>query len=172
MKVIVTAAVASNGVIGYRGKLPWHIPEDLARFQAITWAKPIIMGYNTFKSIGKSLNGRTNIVITKNHNVPKEVKKAKNFKHALILADCADRGLNEVVIIGGASIYDAAFDVVDEFNFTRICKPFKGDVFYPKWSGGPRIPIGNWHVKRDPRITFKPHIGSSFDYFFERYSKV
>ena len=58
-------AVSRNGVIGRDNQLPWHLPEDLKFFKAVTMGKPILMGRKTFESIGRPLPGRTNIVITR-----------------------------------------------------------------------------------------------------------
>ena len=63
-RVFLVAAVAANGVIGARGKLPWHLPEDLKHFKALTLGHPVIMGRKTWESLGRALPGRENIVVT------------------------------------------------------------------------------------------------------------
>ena len=65
-------AVAANGVIGNDQGLPWHLPEDLRYFKRVTLGKPIVMGRRTFESIGRALPGRTNIVISRNPELPAE----------------------------------------------------------------------------------------------------
>ena len=64
--ISIIVAVAQNGVIGTGNRLPWHLPDDLKRFKALSMAKPIVMGRRTFDSIGRPLPGRTNIVISRN----------------------------------------------------------------------------------------------------------
>src|SRR3954469_2168370 len=64
-KIYLVAAVASNGVIGIDGHLPWHLPEDLKHFKRLTLGHPVIMGRKTWESLGKALPGRDNIVVTR-----------------------------------------------------------------------------------------------------------
>src|SRR2546425_173465 len=64
-RVAIVAAVARNGVIGHRNRMPWHLPEDLRRFRQLTLGHAVIMGRRTFESIGKPLAGRNNIVVTR-----------------------------------------------------------------------------------------------------------
>ena len=66
--ICLIVAMAQNGVIGRDNTLPWHLPEDLKRFKAITLGKPILMGRKTFESIGKPLPGRTNLVLTRDRH--------------------------------------------------------------------------------------------------------
>ena len=66
MNVSVIVAISEDGTIGDKGKIPWHIREDLQRFKRLTMGHPIIMGRRTYESIGKPLPGRTNIVLTQN----------------------------------------------------------------------------------------------------------
>ena len=65
MRIAFVVAAAANGVIGRDGQLPWRLPSDLKRFRALTLGKPIIMGRKTYKSIGKPLDGRDNIVLSR-----------------------------------------------------------------------------------------------------------
>ena len=65
MKVTLVVAMALNRVIGRDNALPWHLPEDLKRFRALTMGKPVVMGRRTFESIGRALPGRTNIVVSR-----------------------------------------------------------------------------------------------------------
>ena len=63
--VSIIVAKSQNNVIGNDGQLPWHLTEDLKKFKSITMGKPMIMGRNTFESIGKALPGRKNIILTR-----------------------------------------------------------------------------------------------------------
>ena len=70
--VSIIVAKSENNVIGSNGQLPWHLSEDLKKFKSITMGKPMIMGRNTFESIGKALPGRKNIILTRNLNYSAE----------------------------------------------------------------------------------------------------
>ena len=88
MKITLVVAMARNRVIGRDNALPWHLPEDLKRFRALTMGKPIVMGRRTFASIGKALPGRTSIVISRQPglDLPAGVLLAASVPDALVLA--------------------------------------------------------------------------------------
>ncbi|NOT50561.1 MAG: diacylglycerol kinase, partial [Chitinophagaceae bacterium] len=65
MTISLVVAAANNNAIGMGGKMPWHLPADMRHFKNITWGMPIVMGRKTFESIGRTLPGRKNIVITR-----------------------------------------------------------------------------------------------------------
>lgn len=90
MKISIIAAVSENGVIGQKGKIPWHISEDLKRFKKITAGHHLIMGRKTYQSIRRPLPGRTNIVVSRNPKL--KIKKciiAHSLKEALRIAQDA-----------------------------------------------------------------------------------
>jgi dihydrofolate reductase len=130
-KISLVVAMASNRVIGHRGTLPWHIPEDLKRFKALTWGKPVIMGRKTWDSPPKEpLPGRTNIVITRNPNFhAASAIVARNFLHAVSLA----RGTasSEIMVIGGEKIFSAALPFGRTIHLTEIAASPEGDAFMP-----------------------------------------
>jgi dihydrofolate reductase len=134
MKIVLVAAVAENNVIGKDGQLPWKIKSDLRHFRALTLDRPVIMGRKTFKSIGKALDRRTNIVITKDPEFAAEsVDKAPDFKAALALArkDAKKRGADEIMVIGGNSVFTEAMPLADRLEITQVHASPKGDVFFP-----------------------------------------
>src|SRR5512137_2433731 len=109
--VALIVARTRNGVIGRDNTMPWHLPEDLRYFKRVTLGKPVIMGRNTWESLGKPLPGRDNIVITRNENFHADGATVVNdLQAALLLADSlADtRGVDELMVIGGAQIYAEA----------------------------------------------------------------
>ncbi|MFP4554325.1 MAG: dihydrofolate reductase, partial [Actinomycetota bacterium] len=111
MRTVIVAAVGSNGVIGIDDRLPWSIPEDLARFKRITMGGALVMGRATFESIGRPLPGRTNIVLTRNEAWSHEgVEVAGSLDAALEIARA--RG-QDAFVIGGAEVYQTALDVAD-----------------------------------------------------------
>jgi len=119
-------AMASNGVIGANGALPWRIPEDMRRFKALTMGKPCIMGRKTWDSLPKKpLPGRTNIVVTRDANF--EAQGAV-VAHSLDEALAAAGNAPEIMIIGGAEIYKAALAKATRIHLTEIEGAFEGDA--------------------------------------------
>jgi dihydrofolate reductase len=131
MKISIIVAVSKNGTIGQKGKIPWHLPEDLKRFKKITIGHHLIMGRKTYESIGHPLPDRTNIVITRDPKL--KIKKciiAHSLKKALWIAQ--DAGEKEVMVIGGEPIYKLALPLADKIYLTKIKHNFRGDTFFPK----------------------------------------
>jgi dihydrofolate reductase len=134
MSVVLVAAVAENNVIGNKGKLPWHLRSDMRRFRALTLDKPVIMGRKTYQSIGKPLDRRTNIVITRDRKfAPQGVVTASSFEAALELAqkDALRRGGNEIIVIGGSAVYADAMPHADRLEITHVHAAPEGDAFFP-----------------------------------------
>jgi dihydrofolate reductase len=125
--IALVVARAANGVIGKDGALPWHLPEDLKRFKALTMGKPIIMGRKTWDSLPrKPLPGRTNIVITNNADFKAEGAVVVTSLDAAI-ARAKDENPPEIMIIGGSTIYKQAMAFADTIHLTQIHKAFDGD---------------------------------------------
>lgn len=130
---IIVAIGEGNRVIGDHGKLPWHIPEDLKRFKALTMGHPIVMGKNTFLSIGRALSGRTNIVLTDMPwEAPEGVIVAFSLEDALQKARDFP-GSEEVFVIGGGMVYREALSRADRLYLTLVYGNFSGDVFFPEY---------------------------------------
>lgn len=121
------AAVAKNGIIGSAGTLPWHVPEDLQRFKALTMNKTVIMGRKTFEGLPKRLEGRRMIVLSRTLETIEGAEIAKDFEHALSLAKDAP----EVVIAGGETLYRATMDRVHRIYLTHLDIAPEGDAQYP-----------------------------------------
>ena len=123
-----------NGVIGYKGKLPWHIPEDLKQFKRLTTDNVIVMGSTTYNSLPiKGLPNRLNIVVTSTPSkyydrVSDDLFFMPTLEAALDLAKTPGR---EVFIIGGASIYQQTFNIVDRVYLSLIKGCFDGDTKFP-----------------------------------------
>lgn len=130
MIISFIVAVAENGVIGRDGKLPWHLSSDLKTFRRLTMGKPMIMGRRTYDSIGKPLDGRDNIVVTRDSQfeVP-GVSACTSVSEALTLGRvlARTRGSDEVMVIGGADIFAALMPVADRIYFTRVHASPEGD---------------------------------------------
>lgn len=127
----LVAAKARNGVIGINNTLPWHLPEDLKHFKAVTLGKPVLMGRKTYDSIGRPLPGRRNIVITRQSDWQADgVDVAHSLEQALLMAD----GVPEVCLIGGADLYRQAMALADALRLTEIDADFDGDACFPEVS--------------------------------------
>lgn len=132
--LVMVVAVAENGVIGRQGDLPWRLSSDLKLFRRLTLGKPLIMGRKTFESIGKPLDGRDTIVVTRNPDFDAAgTLVADSFEAALRLGrDCAGaRGADEIAVIGGAQIYRAAMPYTDRIYLTRVHAAPEGDTVFP-----------------------------------------
>jgi dihydrofolate reductase len=132
--IALIVAMARNGVIGRDGGLPWRLSSDLKLFRKLTMGKPLIMGRKTFVSLGKPLDGRDNIVVTRNARFSAEgVLVAHSLREALALGgDCArNRGADELFVIGGADIFREALALAERIYLTRIDADVPGDVTFP-----------------------------------------
>lgn len=136
MNLAIIVAQAKNRVIGVNNKLPWHLPEDLRYFKQVTMGKPIIMGRNTYESIGRPLPGRTNIVISRQESyAPKGVKVVSSLDAAIELAESVAMidGASEAMVIGGGQIYAQALDKADRLYLTEVDAEIEGDAWFPEF---------------------------------------
>ncbi|MDD7805661.1 MAG: dihydrofolate reductase [Endozoicomonas sp. (ex Botrylloides leachii)] len=137
MKVAMIAAVAENNAIGINNKMPWYLPDDLLYFKSVTMGKPIIMGRKTFESLGKPLPGRTNIVITRDQQYCCDgIRVVHSIEDALSLAEniALVEGVDELMVIGGAEIYQQALPKAERLYLTRVYQSFNGDAFFPEFN--------------------------------------
>ncbi|HWP27664.1 MAG TPA: dihydrofolate reductase [Xanthobacteraceae bacterium] len=133
-RLVLVAAVAENGVIGRNNALPWRIKSDLARFRARTMGKPVVMGRKTFLSIGKPLDGRTNIVVSRTPGFAAPgIVVASSLEKALLAArgDALRRGVDEIMVIGGSEIFSQAMPLADSLEITSVHARPEGDVYFP-----------------------------------------
>ena len=136
--IAIVVAMAENRVIGRDGGLPWRLPADMARFRALTMGKPIVMGRRTHESIGRALDGRRNIVVTRRtgYRAP-GCTVAPSFEAALDAAlDAPASSAAEVAVIGGASVYERALPVADRIHLTLVRASVEGDVRFPELEPG------------------------------------
>ena len=123
-------AMDANRLIGADNGLPWHLPADLAFFKRVTLGKPVLMGRKTQQSIGRPLPGRRNIVISRDPGFQAEgCERAAGLDEALALVD----GVEEAMLIGGASLYRQALPRVGQMYITRIHHEFGGDTWFPEF---------------------------------------
>ena len=123
-------AAARNGVIGQTNRMPWHLPSDLAFFKRITMGHPVVMGRKTYESIGKPLPGRKNIVITRD---PAFQAPGCVVVDSLDAAYRAAGDVDEVFVIGGAQVYEAAMPTVDRIYLTEVEAQIEGDTWFPRF---------------------------------------
>jgi dihydrofolate reductase len=160
--ITVIAAIASNNALGKDNDLIWHLPADLKRFKKVTTGHYILMGRNTFESIGRPLPNRTTI-ITRNKNYFKEgCLVANSLEQAIEMAKPAA----QIFIIGGAQIYKEtiAKDIAVQLDITLVHHRFEADVFFPE------IDTKMWEevVRED----YKADEKNEYDYSFVSYQKI
>lgn len=134
-KLSLIVAMARNRTIGRGNDLPWHIPEDLKRFKALTTGKPVILGRKTFDSIvgrlGKPLPNRPHFVVTRGMDNIWENVTTHGDLQAAIAAARAAYPQDDIAIIGGASIYALALPLVDTMYLTIVDADIEGDAHFP-----------------------------------------
>ena len=128
MPLALIAAVAANGVIGDRNRMPWRLPDDLRRFRALTTGHAVIMGRKTWESLGAPLPGRQNIVVTRNPEyVAAGAEVATTLERALALV----RMPAPAFCIGGGELYRIALPRASILYLTEIDRDFSGDATFP-----------------------------------------
>ncbi len=124
-------AMSENRVIGKDNRLPWHLPADLIYFKKTTINKPILMGRKTYESIGRPLPQRKNIIITRDQNFIAPGCQVFNSID-VALASLAEQ--EEVLIIGGATLYQQMLPRMQRIYLTIIHQQFEGDAFFPEFN--------------------------------------
>ena len=146
-------AVAQNRVIGINNTLPWHLPEDLKRFRALTTGHHIVMGRKTYESLGRLLPERTTVIVTRN----------KDYKIAgALVANSLEQALeiskndDEVFLIGGAELYVDGLKLADKLYVTEVDLNVAGDAFLPEFN------LSDWvEIVREKLVSEK---GVNFEY--------
>jgi dihydrofolate reductase len=128
--IYLVAAVAANGIIGAKGKLPWHLPGELQHFKRLTMGHPIIMGRRTWESLGRPLPGRENIVVT---TTPGYEAPGAAVASSLDAALALCLGESVVFVIGGTRLFEAALPHARGMVLTEIRRDYEGDTLFPAW---------------------------------------
>ena len=138
LPISLIVAVADNNVIGFENALPWHLPEDLKHFKALTTGKPIIMGRKTCESLRGPLPNRLNIVVSRNplsstgfqhaYSIPEALNQAQAFYEKENAATT-----KEIMIIGGAQLYKASLPYVKKMYVTQVHIEPRGDTLFDHW---------------------------------------
>ena len=143
MRISLIVAMDKNNLIGSSNQIPWHIPGELKRFREITMGSPVIMGRKTHESIGKPLDGRVNIVLTKNQNL-----RFDGVQCYSKLEDIFNNLKNEkeVFVIGGSQIYEITLPLANRLYITMIDEEYSGDTWFPN------IDFSKWKIIETRRI--------------------
>jgi dihydrofolate reductase len=150
----IIAAMDENQLIGVNNRLPWHLPDDLKYFKALTLGNSIIMGRKTFESIGKPLKNRENIVVSSRLESQANITIASSLTQALEKAKCS-----KTFIIGGKQLFEEGLPLAQYLFLTRIEASLAGDTYFPPLS------IDDWqltHQQPHPKDKLHPY---SFTFF-------
>jgi len=151
--ISLIVAMANNHVIGINNGLPWHLPEDLKHFRALTTGHHMIMGRKTYESLGRLLPGRTTVIVTR--NIDFKVEGAL-IAHSLQEAVQLCKNDTEVFIIGGAELYKDGLAEANQLYVTEVNLDVDGDAYFPM------IDLDLWtETAREPLVSEK---GISFSY--------
>ena len=157
--MILSALVAAsdNDVIGNHGDIPWRIPGEQLHAKQLSMGKPLIMGRKTHESIGRSLPGRLNVVISRNPDfkVFSDAVLVGSLDEALQLKDVSEAP--EVIIFGGEKVFEEAMPKLDRIYLTRVHGNFEGDTFF-------RFNRSDWKVVSEEKHQKDPENGQQFDF--------
>ena len=155
--ITLIAAIGRNGELGLNNKLLWNIPEDMKHFKSYTMGKVVVMGHNTFSSIGsKPLPGRKCIVISSKDLNGLSIR-AKNIEDVLSIEHCYP----ELVVIGGARIYEQTIGIADKLVITHVDADFIADVFFPA------IDPALWQISNESQSS-----NDTYTYRFVEYTRI
>lgn len=142
----LVVAYSDNRVIGRDNTLPWRLPSDLAHFKRVTLGHPIVMGRNTWLSLGRPLPGRPNLVISRNPAFAAQGASVHPSLEAALTAS-ADMNADKVCVIGGEQVFRHALaaGLADQVIATEINANVEGDTFFPEldatiWQEIERLP--------------------------------
>lgn len=134
LPLCLIAALAENRVIGADNQLPWHLPADLKHFKALTLGKPIIMGRKTWDSLGRPLPGRLNLVVSRQADLTLAGAEVfASLEAAIARADqwAREQGVDELMLIGGAQLYEQGLAQAERLYLTRVALQPVGDAWFP-----------------------------------------
>jgi dihydrofolate reductase len=143
MPIALIAAVARNGIIGRDGRMPWRLPDDLARFKRLTLGHTVIMGRRTWESIRRPLVGRRNVVLTRDRSFSAPgCEVVHSIDEGRALARPPGPG-SELFVIGGAAVYAAFMPFADRLLITHVDADVDGDTAFPP------IDPARWRLVRE-----------------------
>ncbi|WP_257352357.1 dihydrofolate reductase [Pseudalkalibacillus decolorationis] len=156
--ISLLVAVAKNRVMGKDNDLPWHLPEDLKWFKNVSMGHTIIMGRNTYESIGKPLPGRKNVIITTDKSY---IAEGCIVTHSI--EEALEQNGEEQIVIGGAQVFKQVLPITDRIYLTQIDEEFEGDTFFPE------LDESEWEVtSKEKGIKNEKN---PYDYYFTIYDR-
>lgn len=154
-RITMIAAMANNRIIGANGDMPWHLPADLKHFKSVTLGKPVIMGRKTYESIGKALPGRHNIVISRQPDYTlADADVVTSIDDALHQATSQQPDLEEVMIIGGGTLYEAMLPLAGRLHLTFIDAEVDGDTHFPDYTKESWVTVSSTHSAADEKNAY------------------
>lgn len=166
LPLCLIAALAQNRVIGRDNQLPWHLPADLKHFKALTLGKPIIMGRKTWDSLGRPLPGRLNLVVSRQPGLQLEGAEVfASLDAALERADAWARAedAEELMLIGGAQLYEQGLAQADRLYLTRVELSPEGDAWFPE------VNAAHWRLASSIEHLAAEHVPA---YAFEVWERI
>jgi len=149
--ITLVAATSKNWVIGNKGQIPWYLPDDFKHFKKVTENGTVVMGKNTYLSIGKPLPNRTNVVISDEPLDAPGCTVVNKLEEALSIA-------KDVFIIGGGMLYKATLPIADKIILTKVDVVCEGDTYFPELKDGDWVLTDSVHHNSDNKHPY------SFDF--------
>lgn len=148
-RISLIAALDQDGAIGFDNRLPWHLPDDLAHFKALTTGKTILMGRKTAESLGRALPNRRNLVLTRGGLVPFAGMQAVNSLDEALAVD------QELMVIGGGEIYALALPFAQQMHLTHVeTKLPNADTWFPRFNADAWLETASHSHAADERHDF------------------
>lgn len=145
MSISIIAATSTNNVIGIDNKLPWSLSKELENFYRLIYQKPVVMGHNTYRSIGKPIKDSKNYILS--HNSSLQIPDCEIINSIDVILKLVEQLDVEIMIIGGESIYRQFLPFTNKMYLTIIEHEFVGDAYFPTWSQN------DWRIIKQQRIT-------------------
>lgn len=161
MILTIIVAMARNRVIGRNNALPWRLPADLQHFRRITLGKPVVMGRKTYESIGRPLPGRDNIVVSTDRDYH---AIGCRVTHSIQDTLASLQEMPEVMVIGGASLYQETLACAGRIYLTLVHADVAGDTWFPE------LDAGQW--RQVNREDFLADERNNYDYSFIHLERV
>lgn len=156
MKISLIAALSKNNVIGQDGKVPWHLPDDLKWLKERIEGHHLLMGRKTFEEPQQQLQGQKTIVVTQNSAYnSKEATAVQSIEKGIAHAE--SQGEDELMVVGGGKIYEAALPYAHKLYLTIIDTEIEGDTFFPKYNALEWEEIYNHYHPKDQNHEYHFH---------------
>jgi dihydrofolate reductase len=149
--IALVAAMDRNRAIGRAGDMPWHLPDDLKRFKALTLGKPVLMGRKTALAIGRALPGRPNLVMSRAGEAPfASQRTVRSLEEAVKLAGGA-----ELMVIGGGELYALTLPHAKVLHLTLVdTRTADADTFFPAYETADWRELARTHHAADAKHPF------------------